>query len=119
MSFKQNWCHASCPLVTMTIQPPPFVLTIPGPSMYCPNQSLWIEQCNPCVLEQEVKSHELYRPSSAAVVSDSNVTSKPQKSVLTGEARQHTFQFKQSHKGLIHISMPSHESGITILDPLS
>uniref|UniRef100_A0A8C5WPT7 Uncharacterized protein n=1 Tax=Laticauda laticaudata TaxID=8630 RepID=A0A8C5WPT7_LATLA len=33
---------------TVTIQPPPFVLNIPGPALYCPDQPLCIEQYNPC-----------------------------------------------------------------------
>lgn len=43
-----NQCYASCPPSTVTIQPPPFVLTIPGPALYCPDQPLGIEQYNPC-----------------------------------------------------------------------
>uniref|UniRef100_A0A8D0H261 Uncharacterized protein n=1 Tax=Sphenodon punctatus TaxID=8508 RepID=A0A8D0H261_SPHPU len=41
-------CYAQCPPSTVTIQPPPFVLTIPGPALYCPNQPFGIEQHNPC-----------------------------------------------------------------------
>ncbi|KAG8146930.1 hypothetical protein E2320_014013 [Naja naja] len=41
-------CYAQCPASTVTIQPPPFVLTIPGPALYCPDQPLGIEQHNPC-----------------------------------------------------------------------
>ncbi|KAK9391016.1 putative protein li-ac-35 [Crotalus adamanteus] len=43
-----NECYAQCPASTVTIQPPPFVLTIPGPALYCPDQPLGIEQHNPC-----------------------------------------------------------------------
>nr|ACJ66731.1 beta-keratin [Gekko gecko] len=46
--YGYNQCYASCPASTVTIQPPPFVLTIPGPALYCPNQPLAIEQYNPC-----------------------------------------------------------------------
>ncbi|XP_048364311.1 scale keratin-like [Sphaerodactylus townsendi] len=48
MSGGGNQCFASCPASTVTIQPPPFVLTIPGPALYCPNQPMAIEQHNPC-----------------------------------------------------------------------
>ncbi|KAK9391017.1 glycine-rich cell wall structural protein-like [Crotalus adamanteus] len=41
-------CYASCPASTVTIQPPPFVLNIPGPALYCPDQVFGIEQHNPC-----------------------------------------------------------------------
>lgn len=44
----RNECYASCPAATVTIQPPPFTLNIPGPAIYCPNQELRIEQHNPC-----------------------------------------------------------------------
>nr|XP_034955122.1 scale keratin-like [Zootoca vivipara] len=43
-----NQCYAQCPASTVTIQPPPFVLTIPGPAIYCPDQPLKVEQYNPC-----------------------------------------------------------------------
>ncbi|XP_053224895.1 scale keratin-like [Podarcis raffonei] len=43
-----NQCYAQCPASTVTIQPPPFVLNIPGPALYCPDQPLAIEQYNPC-----------------------------------------------------------------------
>uniref|UniRef100_A0A8D0AXU6 Uncharacterized protein n=1 Tax=Salvator merianae TaxID=96440 RepID=A0A8D0AXU6_SALMN len=43
-----NECYAQCPPSTVTIQPPPFVLTIPGPALYCPDQPFGIEQYNPC-----------------------------------------------------------------------
>ncbi|XP_033030720.1 scale keratin-like [Lacerta agilis] len=49
MSAQWNQCFASCPASTVTIQPPPFVLTIPGPALYyCPDQPFGIEQYNPC-----------------------------------------------------------------------
>uniref|UniRef100_A0A803TT62 Uncharacterized protein n=1 Tax=Anolis carolinensis TaxID=28377 RepID=A0A803TT62_ANOCA len=35
-----NQCYSCCPASTVTIQPPPFVLTIPGPALYCPDQPL-------------------------------------------------------------------------------
>ncbi|CAI5798448.1 beta-keratin-related keratin-like [Podarcis lilfordi] len=44
-----NECYAQCPASTVTIQPPPFILNIPGPALYCPDQPLAIEQSNPCV----------------------------------------------------------------------
>ncbi|KAJ6650864.1 hypothetical protein lerEdw1_002380 [Lerista edwardsae] len=44
----RNQCYASCPPTTVTIQPPPFVLTIPGPALYCPSEPLGIQQENPC-----------------------------------------------------------------------
>nr|XP_060614506.1 scale keratin-like [Anolis sagrei ordinatus] len=44
----RNQCYASCPASTVTIQPPPFVLNIPGPALYCPDQPFRIEQQNPC-----------------------------------------------------------------------
>ncbi|CAI5798443.1 glycine-rich cell wall structural keratin-like [Podarcis lilfordi] len=47
-SFGYNNCAFQCPPSTVTIQPPPFVVTIPGPEMYCPNQVFGIEQYNPC-----------------------------------------------------------------------
>ncbi|KAJ6651693.1 hypothetical protein lerEdw1_020710 [Lerista edwardsae] len=47
MSYYNN-CYAQCPASTVTIQPPPFVLTIPGPEFYCPSQAFGIEQYNPC-----------------------------------------------------------------------
>uniref|UniRef100_A0A8D0H8C9 Uncharacterized protein n=1 Tax=Sphenodon punctatus TaxID=8508 RepID=A0A8D0H8C9_SPHPU len=43
-----NPCYAQCPPSTVTIQPPPFVLTIPGPSICCPYQPFGIVQNNPC-----------------------------------------------------------------------
>uniref|UniRef100_A0A8D0L8L3 Uncharacterized protein n=1 Tax=Sphenodon punctatus TaxID=8508 RepID=A0A8D0L8L3_SPHPU len=43
-------CYASCPASTVTIQPPPFVLTIPGPSLCCPDKPFGIEQHNPCAV---------------------------------------------------------------------
>uniref|UniRef100_A0A670JZ13 Keratin n=1 Tax=Podarcis muralis TaxID=64176 RepID=A0A670JZ13_PODMU len=41
-------CYAQCPPSTVTIRPPPFVLTIPGPALCCPDQPFCIEQHNPC-----------------------------------------------------------------------
>ncbi|XP_003226399.2 uncharacterized protein li-ac-35 [Anolis carolinensis] len=46
--YGGNQCYASCPASTVTIQPPPFVLNIPGPALYCPDQPFRIEQFNPC-----------------------------------------------------------------------
>uniref|UniRef100_A0A8D0ASV7 Uncharacterized protein n=1 Tax=Salvator merianae TaxID=96440 RepID=A0A8D0ASV7_SALMN len=43
-------CHARCPPSTVCIQPPPFVVNIPGPALYCPDQPMAIEQCNPCAI---------------------------------------------------------------------
>ncbi|KAJ6652176.1 hypothetical protein lerEdw1_013137 [Lerista edwardsae] len=48
MPSRQNQCAFNCPPSTVTIQPPPFVISIPGPSLYCPDQPLCIEQFNPC-----------------------------------------------------------------------
>uniref|UniRef100_A0A8D0GY91 Uncharacterized protein n=1 Tax=Sphenodon punctatus TaxID=8508 RepID=A0A8D0GY91_SPHPU len=48
MSSSWNLCQATCPPSTVTIQPPPFVLTIPGPALYCTDQPLCIDQYNPC-----------------------------------------------------------------------
>ncbi|KAK9391018.1 glycine-rich cell wall structural protein-like [Crotalus adamanteus] len=45
---RRSPCYASCPPSTVAIQPPPFVLTIPGPALFCPNQLLQITQHNPC-----------------------------------------------------------------------
>ncbi|KAG8146928.1 hypothetical protein E2320_014009 [Naja naja] len=41
-------CYASCPPSTVVIWPPTFTLSIPGPAIFCPNQSLQIAQHNPC-----------------------------------------------------------------------
>uniref|UniRef100_A0A8D0AZB2 Keratin n=1 Tax=Salvator merianae TaxID=96440 RepID=A0A8D0AZB2_SALMN len=49
MSSGWEQCYSQCPPTTVTIQPPPFVLNIPGPALHCPDQPLCIEQCNPCV----------------------------------------------------------------------
>ncbi|KAL7978054.1 hypothetical protein Chor_005041 [Crotalus horridus] len=47
--MASGWnCYTSCPPMTVTIQPPPYTLNIPGPSIYCADQSVCIEQCNPC-----------------------------------------------------------------------
>ncbi|KAK9391012.1 KRTAP12-2: Keratin-associated protein 12-2 [Crotalus adamanteus] len=49
MASRWDLCSFNCPPTTVTIQPPPFCLSIPGPSLHCPDQPLCIEQCNPCV----------------------------------------------------------------------
>uniref|UniRef100_A0A8D2J9S2 Uncharacterized protein n=1 Tax=Varanus komodoensis TaxID=61221 RepID=A0A8D2J9S2_VARKO len=55
-----NPCFASCPAATVTIQPPPFILTIPGPALYCPDQPFAIEQCNPCANNYAVGNSSLH-----------------------------------------------------------
>ncbi|CAI5798444.1 Keratin-associated 12-2 [Podarcis lilfordi] len=80
MSCGRNECYASCPASTVTIQPPPFVLTIPGPALYCPDQPLCIEQCNPC----------------AAIQSSEEVARGGYSSVSTG----YTSSSRQSQKSL-------------------
>uniref|UniRef100_A0A8D0H3H7 Uncharacterized protein n=1 Tax=Sphenodon punctatus TaxID=8508 RepID=A0A8D0H3H7_SPHPU len=46
--YHEMQCYACCPPSTVTIRPPPFVLNIPGPALYCPSQPFGIEQHNPC-----------------------------------------------------------------------
>ncbi|KAJ6651937.1 hypothetical protein lerEdw1_015907 [Lerista edwardsae] len=49
MSHPAPECQATCPPTTVTVQPPPFILHIPGPGLFCPDQPFHIEQHNPCV----------------------------------------------------------------------
>ncbi|KAJ6652188.1 hypothetical protein lerEdw1_013119 [Lerista edwardsae] len=75
MSCGWNPCSANCPPVTVTIQPPPFVLSIPGPSIYCPDQPVCIEQSNPCVPRIEGGSRAGYQSACAGRSSSSNAAS--------------------------------------------
>ncbi|KAL8184671.1 UNVERIFIED_CONTAM: hypothetical protein K2H54_024521 [Gekko kuhli] len=47
-SYGYDACSPQCPTSTVTIQPPPFVVTIPGPELHCPDRAFYIQQYNPC-----------------------------------------------------------------------
>ncbi|KAG8146931.1 hypothetical protein E2320_014011 [Naja naja] len=78
MSCGRMPCYSSCPPVTVTVQPPPFTLSIPGPSLYCPDQPLCIDQCNPCVPPPPLCPPITRRSYASSVVSSPSL---PQKSL--------------------------------------
>ncbi|KAL7978043.1 hypothetical protein Chor_005030 [Crotalus horridus] len=76
MASRWDLCSFTCPPTSVTIQPPPFTVTVPGPALFCPDQPLCIDQFNPCVPQCGVSNYGRPRPLILASTSSQKTVSK-------------------------------------------